>query len=177
MEKIILVIISNIDSRYVTALKAILETTFDRGVEISYQIGDLKYAYDHTRNQYLSPRLLSRLRRIKKASNDKLMAVTNLDLYSPGYDFIYGEADVKAGLATLSINRLMGSTADGLPDTCLFTERIIREAVHEVGHLYGLVHCKNPKCVLRTCTCAAEVDEAGNGLCDGCLHTLNANLT
>ena len=41
MEKIILVIISNIDSRYVTALKAILETTFDRGVEKLLDSGEI----------------------------------------------------------------------------------------------------------------------------------------
>jgi archaemetzincin len=176
MEKIILVIFSEIDSRYIAGLKTGLETAFKRNVEINNQINNLKYAYDRARNQYTSPRLLSRLRRMRKAPADKVMAVVDVDLYSPGYDFIYGEADVKAGLATLSIYRLRETTANGRPDSHLLMERIIREAVHEVGHLYGLVHCKNPKCVMRTCTCAAEVDEAGNGLCADCQGTLNPNL-
>ncbi len=176
MGKIVLLVLSEIDSRYIAALQTSLETTFHRVIEVSIKPGDLGYAYDRARKQYISPRLLSRLRRIKKGSDDKLMAVVNVDLYSAGYDFVYGEADVNAGVATLSINRLMESTADGRPDSDLLTERITREAIHEVGHLYGLVHCKNPKCVMRTCTCAAEVDEAGNGLCEGCLRTLQPRL-
>ncbi|MBE3091906.1 MAG: hypothetical protein IMZ53_06205 [Thermoplasmata archaeon] len=47
-----------------------------------------------------------------------------------------------------------------------------RRSYHEVGHLYGLGHCRNPKCVMRTCTCLPEVDEAGNDLCAACRKNL-----
>jgi archaemetzincin len=112
MSKIILVILSQIDPQISTMLEQSLVKTFCRPVEISYELTNLDFAYDKVRKQYMSPILLARLRRMKKGRGDKIIAVTDLDLYSTGYDFIYGEADMKAGVASLSINRLIGEATD-----------------------------------------------------------------
>ena len=176
MTKIILVMLSKIDFHVIELLSQNLGKTFCRPVEVRYKFGSLKYAYDAARNQYVSPLILSRLRRIKKGSDDKIMAITDVDLYSPEYDFVYGEADVDAGVATLSINRLLTQGLD-TPQNCdTVNERIIREATHEIGHLFGLDHCCDQKCVMRTCTCLSEVDEAKGGLCIGCYEKLKPKL-
>jgi len=112
MSKIILVILSQIDPQISTMLEQSLVKTFCRPVEISYELTNLDFAYDKVRKQYMSPILLARLRRMKKGRGDKIIAVTDLDLYSTGYDFVYGEADMKAGVASLSINRLIGEATD-----------------------------------------------------------------
>jgi archaemetzincin len=170
------VLLSQIDSRIIEPLSRSLEKTFYRPIEIKLEPGSLEYAYDAVRKQYKSPLLLSRLRRMKKSTADKIMAVTGVDLYSPGYDFVYGEADVRAGVATLSINRLVTEGRDIPPDLSLIIERIIREATHEIGHLFGLGHCCDQKCVMRTCTCLSEVDEAQGGLCSECYKKLTPKL-
>ena len=172
MSKIILVILSQIDPQISTMLEQSLVKTFCRPVEISYELTNLDFAYDKVRNQYMSPILLARLRRMKKGRGDKIIAVTDLDLYSTGYDFIYGEADMKAGVASLSINRLIGEASD----LNLNIERIIREATHEMGHLFGLGHCRDRQCVMCTCTCLAEVDAAQGGLCPDCNNELKPQL-
>lgn len=176
MSKIILVLLSQIDFQIIEALSKSLEKTFYRPIEIKLEPGSLEYAYDTARKQYKSPLILSRLRRMKKSTGDKIMAVTDVDLYSPGYDFVYGEADVRAGVATLSINRLVTEGRDIPPDLSLIIERIIREATHEIGHLFGLGHCCDQKCVMRTCTCLSEVDEAQGGLCSECYKKLTPKL-
>ena len=176
MSKIILVLLSQIDFQIIEPLSQSLEKTFYRPIEIKLEPGSLEYAYDAARKQYKSPLILSRLRRMKKDSSDKIMAVTGVDLYSPGYDFVYGEADIRAGVATLSINRLVTEGRDISPDLGLVTERIIREATHEIGHLFGLGHCRDQKCVMRTCTCLLEVDEAQGGLCSECYKQLMPKL-
>jgi archaemetzincin len=99
-----------------------------------------------------------------------------VDLYSPGYDFVYGEADVHCGVATLSTFRLISENPDGDADQDLFEERVIREATHEVGHLFGMDHCENQRCLMRTCTCVSEVDQAGNLFCNECEKKLKNNL-
>ena len=176
MTKIILVILSQIDFRYIELLSQSLEKTFCRRIEVKDGFTSLNYAYDKARKQYRSPLLLSHLRRLKKEPGDKIMAITDVDLYSPGYDFVYGEADIHAGVATLSINRLLTEDGDTSPDLSLAAERIIREATHEIGHLFGLGHCQNKTCVMRTCTCLSKVDEARGRLCSGCHKKLEPKL-
>ncbi|MFC2068039.1 hypothetical protein ACFLTP_03390 [Chloroflexota bacterium] len=52
------------------------------------------------------PRLLSRLRRIKKNCHDKIIGLVEVDLYSPEFDFVFGEAEISSGVATVSLYRL-----------------------------------------------------------------------
>jgi archaemetzincin len=180
MDRIILVLLSNINSHLVDALKSGLATTFDKQVEIRHKISNLDSAFDPIRNQYISPRLLSRLKRIKREPGDKILGLVDVDLYSPGYDFVYGEAEISSGVATLSVFRLISDEQDirfrTRFDIRMIEERALREAIHELGHLYGLGHCRNPKCVMRTCTCLDDVDEAGNELCPSCESKLKLNL-
>jgi archaemetzincin len=180
MNSIILVLLSDINSHLVYALKSGLATTFNRQVEIRYKISNLDSAFDPVRNQYISPRLLSRLKRIKRETGDRVLGVVDVDLYSPGYDFVYGEADVISGVATLSVYRLISDEQDIRLrvnfDFRVLEERAVREAIHELGHLYGLGHCRNPRCVMRTCTCLDEVDQAGNELCPSCDSKLKLNM-
>ena len=177
MEKIIIVVLSNIDDHVIDVLKQNLEKTFKRLVVIKRRIQSLGYAYNAGRKQYKSPRLLSRLRRIKKDPDDKIMGVTDVDLYSPEYDFVYGEAEISSGTATLSLYRLRSRRAEISPAPKVFERRIIREATHELSHLYHLGHCQEPKCVMRSCTCVAEIDRAGNQFCPQCNQDLEESLT
>ncbi len=174
---IILLILSDLDSDLIATLKLGLEKTFNRAVEVRYKIVSLEYAWEHRRNQYNSPRILSRLQRIKKQPGDKILGVVNVDLFSPEYDFVYGEAKMSTGVATLSVYRLRSDDTAVNSDYKEFNERALREAIHEVSHLYGLGHCLNSKCVMRACTCLEEVDRAGNKLCSQCDKALEIGLS
>jgi len=170
MSNIILVLLSNIDDGLVAVLKQRLENTFNSSVRVVSAMEDLAYSYDVDRKQYRSPLLLERLERINRSREHKILGVVDVDLYSPGYDFIYGEANQSTGIATLSTYRLRSRKSNRQSALKVFRERVVREALHEVGHLFGLGHCTSPKCVMRTCICSAEVDKAGNEFCPQC-HT------
>ena len=71
MGRIILVLLSGIDEHVLLALKQGLERAFNRSVEVRVKVGKIEHAYDPRRGQYLSPRLLSRLRRMKKEPSKK----------------------------------------------------------------------------------------------------------
>jgi archaemetzincin len=172
MDKLILLFLSEIDVSLVGLLKQHLEQTFNRLIDTRYKIGNLEYAYEADRKQYKSPKILSRLQRVKRGPRDKIMGVVDVDLYSPGYDFVYGEAKISSGVATLSIYRLRPKSHSGHSGLKVFRQRVIREALHEVGHLHGMDHCNKPKCVMRACTCLAEVDKAGNEFCSECKEHL-----
>jgi len=169
MREIIIVLLSEIDERLVKAIAQALEQTFGAAVRIHRQTKPLDSAYVPSRNQYSSPRLLARLRRIKKGPGDKVLGITDVDLYSPGYDFVFGEAETASGVATLSLYRLQPPRADEE----LLKQRAIKEATHEVGHLYGLGHCESPRCVMRICTSVAHVDRKHGSFCNVCRAGLN----
>jgi len=177
MDRIILVLLSETDPRLLEVLKPGLEKIFNRTVEIQSRIRSLDSAYDSRRGQYSSPRMLSWLRRIKKSPGDKVLGIANVDLYSPGYEFVYGEAEMSSGTATLSIYRLRSRKRNSNFDPAVFAERALREGIHELAHLFYVGHCQRPKCVMRLCTCLEEVDRAGNQFCPGCQRELEAALT
>ena len=55
-----------------------------------------------------------------------------------------------------------GGDAQGQP---LFARRASTEAIHEVGHAYGLAHGKVPECVMWFSTTLAETDRKGTEFC------------
>ena len=172
---IILIVMSSVDKHVLAALKQGLEGAFNRPVEVRVKIGSLDHAYDSSRMQYLSPRLLSRLDRMKKGRGDKIVGLVDVDLYSPGFDFVFGEADIAAGVATVSLYRLRQEYYDQPLDANVFEERAIKEAIHELGHLYGLGHCSNPKCVMHFSTSLGSVNRKTKMLCAKCMQRLRHN--
>ncbi len=175
MGRIILVLMSSVDKYVLAALKEGLGGTFNRRVEVRVKNSSLDYAYDSSRMQYLSPRLLLRLGRMKKARGDKIVGLVDVDLYSPGFDFVFGEADVAAGIATVSLYRLRQEYYAQPPDSNVFEERAVKEAIHELGHLYGLGHCPNPKCVMHFSTSLSSVDRKAKMFCAKCIQRLRHN--
>ena len=176
MGRIIIVLLSENSEVILGALKRSLEQTFIRVVQTRVKIRSLDNTYDHSRNQYLSPKLLARLRRIKRGSSDKVLGVVDVDLYSPDFDFIFGEAEISSGVATLSLYRLRPERYGLPPDAKTFEERVIKEAVHELGHLFGLGHCTNTKCAMHFSTSLADVDRKGKAFCSKCQQWLKENI-
>jgi predicted Zn-dependent protease len=78
MGQIILVLMSSVDKHVLAALKKGLEGASNRLVEVRDKISSLDYAYDSSRMQYLSPRLLSRLSRMKKDQGIKIVGLVSM---------------------------------------------------------------------------------------------------
>ena len=172
MKRIILVLLCRVDEHLLEVLKQSLGKTFNSLVETRNEIRSLNYAYDPCRNQYVSPRLLSRLRRIKKSPGDKILGILNVDLYSPEFEFVFGEAEMSSGVATVSLYRLRPEHYGFPPDVKVLEERAVKEAVHELGHLYHLGHCPNSKCVMRFSTSLFDVDTKEKTFCSRCQQKL-----
>ncbi|MCK8600911.1 archaemetzincin family Zn-dependent metalloprotease [Desulfoferrobacter suflitae] len=104
---------------------------------------------DHARNQYNSNLILKKLLQICPADALKILGITNFDLFSPIFSYVFGEAQFGGKGAVISTFRLRGDT-DGrvLPGCPPLCDRVEKEAIHELGHTFGLRHCADPDCVM-----------------------------
>ncbi len=91
--KIILRPMAKINSHILEILKQSLKQTFNRPVEIKAQTSNPDYTYDPKRKQYLAPPLLSTMRSFNMEQGERCLGIVDVDLYSPGLNFIFGEAD------------------------------------------------------------------------------------
>jgi len=127
-------------------------------------------AYDSRRNQYHSTRILAWFENaIQDLGVDRLLGVASFDLYVPGMNFVFGEARRPGRVSIISTHRLKHEprTTPGL-----LLKRATKEAVHEIGHMLGLGHCKNLECVMYFSNSLADTDRKNDDFCRGCRSEL-----
>jgi len=90
------------------------------------------------------------------------LGVTNRDLYVPGLNFVFGLASLINRACVISLARLVDKDED------LYLSRVVKEAVHELGHLFGMQHCDNARCVMHFSNCLAGTDYKREIFCKGC---------
>ena len=122
-----------------------------------------KEAYDRSRMQYNASILLNSITSTSaRATTDSsvyLLWIVSEDIFVRGMNFVFGIAKPGKG-AVLSTYRL-----DSL-------NLIKKEAIHEMGHVFGLQHCSN-KCVMQFSNSVNEAKKKPAELCDKCKHMLN----
>jgi archaemetzincin len=130
-------------------------------------------AYNPERNQYLSSLFLDILTKLKIPDSFKILGITNVDLYTPGLNFIFGQAKLNGREALVSIARLDNSFY-GLPkDQEVLYIRSLKESVHELGHTLGLSHCPNPECVMHFSNSISDTDRKSYNFCPICKLSLS----
>ena len=128
-------------------------------------------AYNRRRGQYDAAGFLEALAGAAQGQS-LLLGVTGADLFLPRLNFVFGVADSSAGVAVVSLHRLRPEFyGEGL-GRALLTERVAREAIHELGHLFGLAHCDEPACIMYFSNTIGDTDRKGPGLCDRCARKL-----
>jgi archaemetzincin len=168
---IVLVPIGDVDRDVIEKLKNDLSTVFNMQVSIGKGMPEPEYAFNGKRNQYLSTAILRTIMKQKEYTHYKrILGIFDHDLCIPELNFVFGEANRKA--AVISLTRLRQEFY-GLPENRkLFYKRMLTEAVHELGHTYGLNHCKSPFCVMFFSNSLMDTDRKGSEFCPGCKSNL-----
>lgn len=134
---------------------------------------DPSFAFNLTRQQYHSTEILAALVRKSTPASRHLLGVTPVDLYIPILTFVFGEAQLQGNCALVSTHRLRQEFY-GLPaDTKLFRNRLLKEAVHELGHTLSLAHCENYECVMSASHGVEWIDLKGWHFCAECRGAIN----
>jgi archaemetzincin len=164
-KKIYLVPIGEIDKTLLEKLKEALQERFKLNVEISSSLPILEDAYNSKRNQYLASPILYQLKKNIQPDAKRTLGIIDKDIYTYGLNFIFGLADIKGQACLISITRLRESYCGKSEDENLFFQRVLKEAVHELGHTFGLRHCDNPKCVMYFSNSLLDTDIKGADFC------------
>lgn len=136
---------------------------------------DISAYFSPERGQYNATLVLAHLLRHLPERDAKIVGVTNVDLFIPVLTFVFGQAQLDGPGAIVSTYRLRNEHY-GLPsDPALLNERTVKEIVHELGHTFGLVHCRNYSCVMHAATYVEEVDLKEARFCASCREELRAD--
>ena len=126
------------------------------------------FAYDAGRRQYGSIPVLEMLVRQIPPDAAKLLALTEGDLFIPVLTFVYGHAQLDGRVAVVSLARLRQEFYGFPPDPETLVARSLKEAAHETGHMFGLVHCTDRACAMALSTNVGQIDTKQAALCASC---------
>ena len=121
-------------------------------------------AFNRTRRQHKADFLL---KIAQEEAGDRVLAVTNYDLYDGNLNFVFGLAESPGKSAVISLFRLRIGA-----DKETFRRRAVKEAVHEMGHTWGLSHCQNPRCVMHFSNSLKDTDRKETDWCEDCHRKL-----
>lgn len=173
----------NIDDEVIRFLEKAIKQKFGLSTGIWKQMPVPAATYDRSRNQHNSRMILTEMEKKHKdkGSNKveaekstreietKHLAVINDDLYIDGLNYVFGQAILNGCCAVISLTRLhRDARRSSGSDMQLFFSRIEKEAVHELGHVFGLRHCPNSKCVMYLSGDIADTDRKSANFCTVC---------
>jgi archaemetzincin len=167
-ERIDLVPIGAVPPGLLDAVAACLSDTMSMRCTLSDSCIDPANSHDPARGQYDSHLLLPPLEQLAQTNGTRVLGVTEVDIFSSVFTFVFGVAKLRGVAAVISLHRLRTSFY-GLPeDAEVLVSRAQREAVHEIGHLLGSVHCRDRNCVMSFSAAAEEIDLKSDHFCALC---------
>lgn len=134
---------------------------------------DLSEYLDPARKQYDGNKLLEVIESNFASEKSKTLGLFNVDLYIPILTFIFGQAFLNGRCGIASAYRLHNERYGIEADEKVFIDRLRKEVIHELGHTFGLIHCQNPICVMRSSTYVEDIDQKGWSFCGKCKKELS----
>jgi archaemetzincin len=172
MPEIRLVAIGRIDPAIISWLATALTDSLKLPCGIEDRAIDPRRAYNPSRKQHHSTQLIAELLKSVRSAEGRILGVADVDLFIPILTFVFGEAQLGNRAAVVSVHRLRQQFY-GLPEAnALFYERAEKEALHELGHTFGLVHCRTFDCIMHFSNSIEEIDLKTNAFCPACLDYL-----
>jgi archaemetzincin len=164
-----------VDPRIEAEVAGFLARKLDCGVECADPLPEPAGALDERRRQWMSIEFLKALLAVAPR-NGRILGLTACDLYIPMLSFLFGQAQLDGAAAVVSVARLRQEFY-GLPgDEGLLMTRARKEALHELGHTLGLVHCADPLCAMSLSTNLPQVDAKRDEFCQICEPAARARL-
>ncbi len=177
VENIILISIGYFETNLLEKVLHEVEHEFMVPVRIKEGHLDLSEYYNPVRNQYDANKLLKEIDATFASDQDKTLGIFDVDLFIPILTYIFGQAFLNGRSGIASLYRLRNERYGIKSDEKIFVDRIRKEIIHELGHSFGLIHCSNPTCVMRSSTYVEDIDQKNHQFCNTCKTELAKNDT
>jgi archaemetzincin len=166
MKPIRLLAFGEVERHLLDVARGALTREFRTRCDIDTRPLDPSAAFHSERNQYHSTHLVEQL--VRHGNNERILGIAAFDLFIPILTFVFGEAQLGGSCAVVSYHRLHQSFYGLPPDEDLLQERLAKEAIHEMGHTFGLTHCEDYECVMAASHSVEWLDVKGSALCWDC---------
>jgi hypothetical protein len=113
--RIVLTPVGAIEESLLHTLVPFLKDPFGATIATTEPVSLPDAAYNSARRQYQSTVLLDALAQQKQPEWERQLGMTDVDLYTPDLNFVFGEADVKRGIAVFSTARLPHGRPGSVP--------------------------------------------------------------
>jgi archaemetzincin len=154
----------------------VVASVFRVDVDLKECSMDVSEYYNPARRQYNADELLANSYARAPEGYYRYMSLFRGDLYIPILTYIFGQAQLNGNSGIASLFRLRNELYGLKEDHELMLERFAKVVVHELGHTFGLIHCTNPVCVMRSSTYVEDLDQKEGNFCLHCREKLDAKL-
>jgi len=167
--------ICDLDETLLEQVRRDVHRMFGFRTEIISLLNDADFALDPVRNQYHSTVILKRLSELAPVQAIKVLAIARVDLFIPILTHVYGEAQLDGRACIISTRRLNeGLSPVSTHET--FNSRVVKEAIHELGHTFNLRHCRDHSCAMHYCRTIGDVDRKSDQFCRYCKVLLEDSI-
>jgi archaemetzincin len=125
-------------------------------------------AFIPERHQYNAAAILNTLENVVPVGCLKLIGVTVVDLCIPIFTHVFGEARQNGRTAVVSTFRMATMSRGSTPTEAEVYERVAKVALHELGHLFNLIHCDDKHCLMHFSGNLNELDRMSLLYCRYC---------
>ena len=189
--RIALVPVGHMDSSEVEGTAIRLAKVLNKAVELREPAPGPKAGHDPARGQHLAGPFLAELKgvlpRLKVAklaggapavepvaagTPDVAVFVTDVDLFRPQTEGIFGEVDGPGRVAVVSLRRLREAFYRRKTDPAKQRARLVKMILYAIGRVRGVPDCRDPHCAMSAMTALADVDMKPEKYCAPCWKRL-----
>jgi archaemetzincin len=163
-----LVALGPVDPEIMRRLRTAVSKILSLPVRVLRPLAMPEQTFHIVRGQYHSTQILEYLLSINDSGAFRILGVTSADLYIPILTFVFGEAQLNGKAALISLVRPRGDIDGTNPSHKLILKRLIKLGIHELGHTFGLGHCREEGCLMGFAANIEKLDQKNLSFCQYC---------